>query len=566
MRPRKSKSFPSKEESEKGKRKNSKVEEPVKTGSNKKVGTVNKKMSSKSNEVSQVRFFSSKNLKNHKNDDSVSTFQTKYPPGWEAQLYAFKKSLKIPARLINVTPNNQRYSTSLPDLDPQSSDDASEFSETSKASSFLTHIKTEETENETSSNHRRPTKKSIIDLLHQRVTPSLNKMMQKKKIKEVRLPQKNTENEPLPIPTNDQIKTPVSEGKKSIFDLSVLKSRTRNEQKHMKHKEIIREIFCGEDRPSSAPPLGLDLDTTFDQKFGQIMKKMDEIVASTSKTIKIKQEKIDDTFVPPQDEETTDTVLNVNNDRDGDDNDRDLDTPSVNSERDLVTPVSFKDMPKPVRKGRQSRRKQSSGFDYIRKKKKPVTNSDGTPVATKRRIAAVNYLQEKDENDISKEVKGWVLNKGVGESYLHKAARLGYLDVIAYCLFRIDMDVDTKDNAGYTALHEACSKGNLGIVRLLLQCGANHSETAFSGIRPLHEAVQHNYTEIARLLLAYGADPSLSTYSGQTPEMLAETKEMTRFISNYLKDMQGGVSPAWKLHPPWQQYGKFFHSLSTLNF
>lgn len=454
----------------------------------------------------------------------------------------------------------------MPDLDPQSSDDASEFSETSKASSFLTHIKTEETETEVGSNHKRPSKKSMIDLLHQRVTPSLNKMMHKKKMQKdlSRLVSKGTENEQLPTPVVENDKS-ANDVKKSIFDLSVLKSRTRNEQKHMKHKEIIREIFCGEDRPSSAPPLGLDLDTTFDQKFGQIMKKMDDIVASTSTVIK--QEKPDDTsFMPPQDEETTDTVLNVSNDRDIDDlADRDLDTPSVNSERDMVTPVSFKDMPKPAKRGRQSRRKQSSGFDYIRKKKKPApTNSDGTPIATKRRIAAVNYLQEKDENDISKEVKGWVLNKGVGECYLHKAARLGYLDVIAYCLFRIDMDVDTKDNAGYTALHEACSKGNLGIVRLLLQCGANHSETAFSGIRPLHEAVQNNYSEIARLLLAYGADPSLSTYSGQTPEMLAETKDMTKFIGNYLRDMQGGVSTAWQLHPPWQQYGKFFSFIKIL--
>uniref|UniRef100_A0A336MNU7 CSON003597 protein n=1 Tax=Culicoides sonorensis TaxID=179676 RepID=A0A336MNU7_CULSO len=521
LRPRKAKTTPSKEEVVGIKRKNSKVEEDSKKS------TPHKKSSQK----------------------PENPVKEKYPPGWEAQLYAFKKSLKIPARLINVTPNNQRYSTSLPDLDPHSSD-ASEFSETSKTSSLQTQIKTEDNENDSTPNHKKPSKKSIIDLLHQRVTPSMNKMMQKKK-KGESVQVKSSENDLLPTPVVEKNEKQTTSVKKNIFDLSILKTRTRNEQKHMKHKEIIREIFCGEDRPSSAPPLGLDLNTTFDQKFGQIMKKMDDVVASTS--IVIKQEKPDDTFIPPHDEETTDTVLNVNNDLE-DSHDRDLDTPSVNSERDIITPTSFKEMPKPAKKGRVSRRKQSSGFDYIRKKKKPVTNVDGTPVPSKRRIAAVNYLQEKDENDISKEVKGWVLNKGVGESYLHKAARLGYLDVIAYCLFRIDMDVDTKDNAGYTALHEACTRGNLGIVRLLLQCGANHSVTAFSGIRPLHEAVQHNYIEIARLLLAYGADPSLSTYSGQTPETLAETKEMTDLLNYYLKDMQGVSCPPWRFNPPWQQY------------
>lgn len=99
----------------------------------------------------------------------------------------------------------------------------------------------------------------------------------------------------------------------------------------------------------------------------------------------------------------------------------------------------------------------------------------------KRRSAAINYLQEKDENDINREIRGWVLNKGVGETVLHKAARLGYIDVIAFCLQRLEMNPDQKDNAGYTALHEACSRGHLDIARLLLEHGANHSETAVLG-------------------------------------------------------------------------------------
>lgn len=45
----------------------------------------------------------------------------------------------------------------------------------------------------------------------------------------------------------------------------------------------------------------------------------------------------------------------------------------------------------------------------------------------KKRLAAMENLENKDENDISKEIKGWVLNKGVGESVLHKASRLDYV-------------------------------------------------------------------------------------------------------------------------------------------
>lgn len=159
-------------------------------------------------------------------------------------------------------------------------------------------------------------------------------------------------------------------------------------------------------------------------------------------------------------------------------------------------------------------------------------NADGTPMAvTKRRSAAVNYLEVKNESDITREIRSWVLNKGVGESVLHKAARLGYIDVIVYCLERLDMHPDQKDNAGYTPLHEACSRGRVDIARALLQYGANHSETAHSGIRPLHEAVDNGYMEIVRLLLSYGADPLLATYAGMSCALSAfETENGLRFL------------------------------------
>lgn len=198
---------------------------------------------------------------------------------------------------------------------------------------------------------------------------------------------------------------------------------------------------------------------------------------------------------------------------------------------------------KPRKLGRKhySRRKGSSGFDYIRKKKKalpqpvivsPLVNGSDNAVGDNqqpphlqqhrsgdqtimpKRRPIIEFIRERGEQDINKEIKGWVLNKGVGESVLHKAARLNYLDVVAYCLIRLDMLPDPKDHAGYTPLHEACTRGHLDVARLLLQHGANHSEAAPSGIRPLHEAVENGYTEIVRLLLAYGADPNLATYAG----------------------------------------------------
>lgn len=124
------------------------------------------------------------------------------------------------------------------------------------------------------------------------------------------------------------------------------------------------------------------------------------------------------------------------------------------------------------------------------------------------------------------------------------------------------MDPNIKDNAGYAPLHEACSRGHLEIARLLLQFGANHSETAFSGIRPLHEAIENGHAEIVRLLLSFGADPCLATYSGQLPISLAEDKEMEEFLHAYLVDIHHKEGPrkSWFFESAFKIEGKlFFH-------
>lgn len=558
--------------------------------------------------------------------------RSQFPPGWEEQAYEYKRSLKIPARLITIGRPSQswhqhRKSTSLPDLDPQHSSDASEtFNEMAKKQlagttsgsrkSKINDKKADESSTATNHDSDNAAKKSIIDLLHQRVIrPTIKKKSRAPPVpSEAKILPQSNEAELLP--------TPGSEGKpenafksENVFETAVLKSRTRKEYKAMKTQEIIREVFGGEDRPASAPPYNFETiaqqkllkqqqlhqkqqetqqmphqepnastststtppqkepstvkPLTFDQQYQQYLEKLnvdygEKIrkvkniaeskieTAESSQPLAIKVEKMDDSSILNQDDESHDTELNeceqsIDGIKDGHDSVERGDTPSVTSEIDRATPTSFAGVlkTKKARSNRYGRRKGSSGksnalpqtknffnkstissifsgFDYIRKKKKPLSqqqqsnnalNTSATVI--KRRSAAINYLEFKNENDITREIRSWVLNKGVGESVLHKAARLGYIDVVAYCLERLEMAPDQKDNAGYTPLHEACSRGLTDIARVLLQYGANHSETAHSGIRPLHEAVDNGYVEIVRLLLSYGADPLLATYAGK---------------------------------------------------
>jgi ankyrin repeat protein len=128
-----------------------------------------------------------------------------------------------------------------------------------------------------------------------------------------------------------------------------------------------------------------------------------------------------------------------------------------------------------------------------------------------------------------------------------------FQDVIAFCLERLNMNPDMKDNAGYTPLHEACSRGHLEVAQILLLYGANHSETALSGIRPLHEAIENGHVEIVRLLISYGADPCLATYSGQLPITMADDDDMKYFLIEYMKDLDGKIGSPM----PWEMPGQY---------
>ncbi|XP_023381260.1 BCL-6 corepressor-like protein 1 isoform X2 [Pteropus vampyrus] len=144
-------------------------------------------------------------------------------------------------------------------------------------------------------------------------------------------------------------------------------------------------------------------------------------------------------------------------------------------------------------------------------------------------------LEEASESPVARQIppeaRRLIVNKNAGETLLQRAARLGYKDVVLYCLQKDSEDVNHRDNAGYTALHEACSRGWTDILNILLEHGANVNCSAQDGTRPVHDAVVNDNLETIWLLLSYGADPTLATYSGQTAMKLASSDTMKRFLS-----------------------------------
>ncbi|XP_054168451.1 general transcriptional corepressor trfA-like isoform X2 [Oppia nitens] len=196
------------------------------------------------------------------------------------------------------------------------------------------------------------------------------------------------------------------------------------------------------------------------------------------------------------------------------------------------------------------RRRFRSGLDMIRnpyKRKKPkIATNIISSMSSNKRIdrsngSVIDERQHKSNCESTTpstaEVKRLIVNKALGETLLHRAARSNRLDVVISCLQSITCDVNARDNANYTPLHECCTRGNLEVAALLLRNGAHVDASATGGIRPLHDAIENNHIEVVRLLLAYGADPKISTYSGATPLQLARSKAMTTFLTGFLDDI-----------------------------
>lgn len=75
------------------------------------------------------------------------------------------------------------------------------------------------------------------------------------------------------------------------------------------------------------------------------------------------------------------------------------------------------------------RKKFRSGFDYIKKKKKkglePMNERKPTAATSIASIQSPKQCAPRFLSEIQAEIKGWIVNKGHGETVLHRAARLG---------------------------------------------------------------------------------------------------------------------------------------------
>ena len=68
-------------------------------------------------------------------------------------------------------------------------------------------------------------------------------------------------------------------------------------------------------------------------------------------------------------------------------------------------------------------------------------------------------------------------------------------------LLTLGANPNAQDNAEWSPLHEACNRGNLGIVRLLHMHGADINLKCFGRDTPLHDAARNGHLKVSASLL-----------------------------------------------------------------
>ncbi len=109
----------------------------------------------------------------------------------------------------------------------------------------------------------------------------------------------------------------------------------------------------------------------------------------------------------------------------------------------------------------------------------------------------------------------------VDGSLLHQAARRGDLELVRSLVER-GADPKAGDENDWTPLEEAARNGHLEVVRFLVEHGARlrpvaPGSTLLPGSTPLHEAALGGHLDVVSFLVEHGADPNVLNIFRQTP-------------------------------------------------
>ncbi|XP_008057714.1 SMC5-SMC6 complex localization factor protein 1, partial [Carlito syrichta] len=160
-----------------------------------------------------------------------------------------------------------------------------------------------------------------------------------------------------------------------------------------------------------------------------------------------------------------------------------------------------------------------------------------------------------------------------GETVLHRACINNQVEKLILLLSLPGIDINVKDNAGWTPLHEACNYGNTVCVQEILQrCPEVDLLTEVDGVTPLHDALSNGHVEIGKLLLQHGGPVLLQqrNSNGELPldyVVSPQIKEELFAITKIEDTVENFHAQAEKhFHHQQLEFGSFLLSRMLLNF
>ncbi|CAG8586078.1 4737_t:CDS:2 [Paraglomus occultum] len=161
-----------------------------------------------------------------------------------------------------------------------------------------------------------------------------------------------------------------------------------------------------------------------------------------------------------------------------------------------------------------------------------------TPPNTPRRLNNFSSLQtlllhrtlnpriSKEHQNVIKVRLRVALEVEFREKRLREAAARGDMEAMTSLITtNPPLDLNKPDDKGRTPLHFACASGHEGVVKLLIERGANvNAEPDVAGNRPLHLAVIASKLDCVVLLLEAGAKINTDDTFTKTPLALARSR------------------------------------------
>ncbi|NXE15490.1 ANR16 protein, partial [Lophotis ruficrista] len=127
----------------------------------------------------------------------------------------------------------------------------------------------------------------------------------------------------------------------------------------------------------------------------------------------------------------------------------------------------------------------------------------------------------------------------LGDTLLHHAARYGHLDVLAFLVEELEMDIEVSNSDYKRPLHEAASMGNGECVSYLLERGASIDCLKKADWTPLMMACTRRNLEVIKTLVDHGANPLLKNKDGWNCFHIA-SREGHPQVLQYLLDVSPG--------------------------